>query len=104
MITYKEFKKILDEVSDGCEIGIYFNNDLADYLLVKYKDYITVGKFNCTKNQIYSFNNIDELYNTAIENMCMKKDWNKITDILIDLTFSVINDKDEIKKIYDVNL
>ena len=104
MITYREFKEIMDKTSDGCEIGIYFNNDFDDYLVVKFKDYITIGKFNCAKNEIYKFSNIDELYNATIENMCLKRDWNKIADILIDLTFSIIEDKDEIKKIYYVDL
>ncbi len=104
MITYREFKEIMDKTSDGCEIGIYFNNDFDDYLVVKFKDYITIGKFNCAKNEIYKFSNIDELYNATIENMCLKRDWNKIADILIDLTFSIIEDKDEIKKIYNVDL
>ena len=53
---------------------------------------------------MYKFSNIDELYNATIENMCLKRDWNKIADILIDLTFSIIEDKDEIKKIYNVDL
>ena len=44
MITYREFKEIMDKTSDGCEIGIYFNNDFDDYLVVKFKDYITIGK------------------------------------------------------------
>ncbi len=104
MITYREFKEIMDKTSDGCEIGIYFNNDFDDYLVVKFKDYITIGKFNCAKNEIYKFSNIDELYNATIENMCLKRDLNKIADILIDLTFSIIEDKDEIKKIYNVDL
>ncbi len=104
MITYIKFKEIINKVFDGCEIGIYFNNDIADYLIIKFNDYLTIGKFNCAKNEIYKFNNIDELYSAQIDNMCLQKHWNKITDILIDLTFSVNDDQEKIKKLYDIDL
>ena len=104
MITYKKFKEIINKVSNGCEIGIYFNNNFDDYLIIKFNDYITIGRFECNKDEVYNFKDIDELYNATIENICFKDDWNKIEDILVDLTFSVIDDRNEIKKIYNVNL
>jgi len=77
---------------------------VMDYLIVKFPNCLTIGSFGCSKDEIYTFNNIDELYNTTIDNICLKDDWNSITDILIDLTFSVIDDKNIIKDLYQVSL
>jgi len=106
MITYDKFKEIFNKLdsSKESEIGIYFENKKKDYLIVKFPNYLTIGSFGCSKDEIYTFNNIDELYNTTIDNICLKDDWNSITDILIDLTFSVIDDKNIIKDLYQVSL
>lgn len=55
MITLDKFKEIIDKVSDWCEIGIYFNNDFDDYLIINFNNYITICRFDCTKNKRYKF-------------------------------------------------
>lgn len=106
MITFDKFKELFNCLDSDRqpEIGIYFNNGMDDYIIIKFKDYLTIGRFNCAKDKVYKFKNIDELYNARIENTCLKEDWNKIEDILIDLTFSVVDNKDELNKWYNVNL
>lgn len=56
------------------------------------------------ENTISKFKNLNELYNAQIDKICLKRDWNQISDILIDLAFSVIDDKEEINSIYEVKL
>lgn len=104
MINYEKFRELINKVPNSCEIGIYFDNKISDYLIVKFDDYISIGRFNCNQEEIYKFNSIDELYNSKIEDICLKYDWNKISDILFDLTFSVIDDKEEIRCIYDIKI
>lgn len=106
VITFEKFKKLYNclEEQRQPEIGIYFKDNKDDYMIIKYSDYLTFGRFGCNKDEIYRFNNIDELYNSTIENICLKEDWNKISDILIDLTFSVTENKDELNKQYHIDL
>lgn len=106
MITFNKFKELIEKLNsnNNSEIEVYFEDDIGIYMIINYSNYLTIGKIGCARNQLHRFNNIDELYNAKIGNMCLKKDWGKITDILIDLTFSVIDDKDEIKRIYNVDL
>lgn len=105
MITFEKFKELficLDS-SRHPEIEIYFGNNI--YMLIKFDNYITYGKCNAIcVDDIFKFDNLDELYNTKVGDFCLKEDWNKIDDILIDLTFSVVNDKDELNKIYHIDL
>ncbi len=106
MITYEKFKKLYNSLEQdrNIEIGVYFKNNIGDYLIVKFGNYLTIGRFDCDKNKILEFNDIDELYNATVENICFRNDWSKIDDILIDLTFSVVNDQEEISKVYGVCL
>lgn len=108
MISYEKFKELFNclESYRHPEIGIYFKNDINNYLIIKFEDYITIGKCDCEDDniQIYKFNNLDELYNAQIDDIVLREVWNEIDDILIDLTFSVIDDKDELSKMYNIDL
>ena len=105
MITYEKFKKLFNQLDSNREpeIEIYVND--SDYLLIKFENHITYGKWELeSTNEIYTFNNLDELYEANIEGICLKNDWDKVEDILIDLTFSVIDNKEELSKWYKVDL
>lgn len=108
MITYEKFKELFDSLDSNRhpEIELYFKNTDDVYMLVKHDDYVDFGKcgISTKKNTISKFKNLDELYNAKIGKICLKRDWNQISDILIDLAFSVIDDKEEINSIYEVKL
>lgn len=68
-------------------------------MIIKYDNHLTFGKENASKEKIKKYSNIDELYN-----LFLNEKWNDITDILIDTTFSVIYNKQEIKDIYNTDI
>ena len=98
MITYNQFKKLFNNLKHEAEIEIYFESN-ERYIIVKYDNYLTFGKENASKEKIKNYSNIDELYNSFLS-----EKWNEITDVLIDLTFSVIDNKEEIKDYYKIDL
>ena len=98
MITYKKFKELFNNLKHETEIEIYFKNN-EKYMIIKYDNYLTFGKENGIKEKIKKYSSIDKLYNSFLN-----EKWNEITDILIDTTFSVIYNKQEIKDYYDIDL
>lgn len=108
MITYEKFKELFD-LLDGNrtpEIEIYFENTNDVYMIVKHNDYVDFGKcgISVSSDENRKFSNLDELYISEVDGVCLKRDWNKLSDILIDLAFSVVDDKEELEKMYGVSL
>lgn len=104
MIPFEKFKELFNCLDSNRhpEIEIIINGD--SYILIKFENYISYGKDFAPINEVYKLDDIDELYETNINGICLKDNWNKVEDILIDLTFSVINNKEEINKLYHANL
>lgn len=103
MITYEKFKELIDalDASRGPEIEIIFKNKKDSYVLIKFNNKITFG--NSQKS--FDYLDIDEVYNSkTVDNIILKEEWHNIEDILIDMTFSVNEDKAKIKEIYGVEL
>lgn len=100
MISYYEFKKIFDVLDEKCnpEIEIYFK-DNDSYILIKFESYLTYSKMSGTKEDVLKFNNLNDLYESNLKSV-----WNEISDILIDMTFSVVSQKEEILKNYNLKL
>ena len=107
MIDYENFKKLFNVLNNEPEIEVYFKNSKNTYMIIKYKDYITFQRCGIKEKQSgeIKFTNIDELYNSkTIDNIFLKQDWSNVKDILINSTFSVVDDKEDIKKIYGIDL
>jgi len=108
MITYEKFKELFDllDSNRSPEIEIYFENTDDVYMIVKHNDYVDFGKCGLyvSSDENRNFANLDELYNSEVDGICLKRDWNRISDILIDLAFSVVDDKEELEKMYGVKL
>ena len=106
MINYNDFKKLLYAISGESEFEIYFYNNDDTYMIIKYNNFVTFQK--CSDEQDrgeIKYTTLDELYNSILmDEICLKNDWNNIKDIIIDATFSVVYDKDEIKNVYNVDL
>ncbi|MGN1268867.1 MAG: hypothetical protein ACI4U0_05150 [Candidatus Aphodocola sp.] len=100
MISYYEFKKIFDVLDEkrNPEIEIYFK-DNDSYILIKFESYLTYSKMSGTKEDVLKFNNLNDLYESNLKSV-----WNEISDILIDMTFSVVSQKEEILKNYNLKL
>lgn len=109
MISYLKFKEIFDSLDYNREpeIEIYFKNKKNNYMIIKYKDFITFqrcGSINEQSGEI-KFESLEELYNTkTIDDILLKNEWDDLEDILFDCTFSVIDDKDEFYNLYGISI
>ncbi len=106
MIEFAKFKELFNLLEGEPEIEIYFNNRESHYMIIKYDNYINFQRcgINDRSGEI-KYNNLDELYNIkTIDNIILKDEWNNIKDIIIDETFSIIEDKEIINKNYKINL
>ena len=106
MIDYKNFQILFNKISGEPEFEIYFKNLNDTYMIVKYNDCVTFQKcFDKQNRGEVKYKTLDELYNSnLIDKVSLKNDWNNIEDIVIDTTYSILNDKNEIKRVYGVNL
>lgn len=108
MIAYEKFKELFDLLdSNRCpEIEIYFENTDDVYMIVKHNDYVDFGKCGLcvSSDENKKFCDLDELYVSEVNGICLKRDWNRISDILIDLAFSVVSDKEELESMYEIKL
>lgn len=103
MIDYEKFKEIFEVLDSNRapELEITFKNRKDSYVLIKFNTRVSFGN----PLKVFDYQNIDELYNSkTVDNIILKEDWNSIEDILIDMTFSVKEDKAKIKEIYGVEI
>lgn len=98
MINFETFKKMYDSIPGEPEFELYFNDRKDTYWIIKYSDYVTYQKSGFNSNEI-KYDNLDELYNVNL-----KDSWQNITDIVIDTTFSIKDDKEDIEDTYNVKL
>lgn len=109
MITYLKFKEIFDSIDASMEpeIEFYFKNRKNNYMIIKYDNCVTFqrcGKIEDQSGEI-KYKSLDELCNSkTIDDIILINEWDNIDDILIDCTFSVIEDKDVIYKVYGVKI
>ena len=106
MISFEKFKKLYNSFSGEVEFEVCFNNTADTYMIIKYPNEVSFQKC-CDKEHRGEkiCKSLDELYNSTLhDNICLKRDWNYISDIIIDATWSVVDDKDEIKRIFNITL
>lgn len=103
MISYKKFKELFEVLDSNRspEIEIIFKNRKDSYVLIKFNEKITFGN----SEKAIDYKDIEEVYNSkTVDNIVLNKEWNNIEDILINMTFSVKNDKAKIKEIYGIEI
>lgn len=94
MLNYNNFKTFFEKIGNDKELALdFYNGDT--YLLVKHNNYISYGIYS-PNSEITTCKDLDELP--------LKDQWNNIKDITLDFAFSLVNDKEEILKIYDLIL
>lgn len=109
MISYIKFKQIFDNIDSHREpeIEFYFKNRKNTYMIIKYDGYITFQRCGTEEEQSgeIRFESLDVLYNSrTLDNIVLKDEWINIENILFDSTFSVVNDMDEILKLYGIEI
>ena len=106
MIDFESFKKIYNGISGEHEFEVCFNNTTDTYMIIKYPNEVSFQKC-CDKEHRGEIIccSLDELYSSILhDNICLKRDWNYISDIIVDATWSVVDDKNEIKRIFNITL
>ena len=106
MVSYESFKKVFDILEGEPEIEVFFKNTNNTYMIIKYRDRVTIAKVADELNRgEIKYKTLDELYNsTTIDGINLKNDWNNIKDIIIDEIYSFVDDKDEIERLYNIVL
>lgn len=104
MIDFESFKKIFYKIPGEHEFEVSLNNTDDTYMIIKYPNDISFQKC-CDKEHRKEIvcRTLDELYNSILyDDICLKRDWNNISDITIDAAWSVIDDIEEIKRIFNI--
>ena len=106
MIDFEKFKKLYESIPGEPEFEVCFNNTTDTYMIIKYPNEVSFQKC-CDKEHRGEIicRSLDELYSSILhDRICLKKDWNDISDIIIDATWSIVDDKNEIKRIFNISL
>ncbi len=96
--TYEHFKAIFNKINGEPEYELYFKNRPATYMIIRYDDRVTFQRcgFEDGSGEI-PFNNLDELYNSkTVDGVCLKDEWCDIEEILLNSTYDLYHDMDEI--------
>ncbi len=107
IISFEDFKKIYNAIPGEPEFELYFKNTNNTYMIIKYKEAVTFQRCGTMeeKSDEIKYATLDELYNAKlIDGIMLKRDWNLITEIVIDETFNVLLDMENIKEIYDIEI
>ena len=115
MISYDEFKTCLLKMPNSSEFELYFTNTTETYAIIKYADTISFQRCGYSKEMIeeykldtdyigsgeHYYSSIDELAKTdLIDGILLLRDWEKISDIVVNNTFSLNNGIEEIAEVY----
>ena len=103
MINYNKFKELFEKLDSNRkpEIEITFKNRKDNYVLIKFNNKVTFGN----SEKAIDYKDLDEMYNSkTVDEIILKNEWNNIEDILIDMTFSIKEDKSKIKEVYGIEI
>lgn len=104
MIDFERFKKIYESIPGEHEFELCFNNTNDTYMIIKYLNDVSFQKC-CDKEHRGEIicHSLYELYNSILhDDICLKRDWNNINDIIIDAAWSVIDNIEEIERIFNI--
>ena len=106
MITYKEFKKIFEAVPGEPEFEFYFYHNDVTYMIIKYDLEVTFQRCGyMTGSGEADYNSLADLYAADLmDGICLQEDWKHITDIVIDATFSVLSDIEDLLSSYNLEV
>ena len=106
MITYGEFKKLFDVIPGEPEFELYFDHTENTYMIIKYDDRVTFQRCGyMTGSGEAEYNSLADLYAADLmDGICLQEDWKHITDIVIDATFSVLSDIEDLLSTYNIEV
>ena len=86
-----QFKEIFSKLTGEPELEIHLKNYESIYMIIKYDNYVTFQRcgINDGSGEI-KFKDIDELLESdTIDNINLKRDFNKIENIIVDEGFDI---------------
>ncbi len=114
IITYEKFIEIFNFMPFNSEYEFYFTNTQNTYNVNKYKNEISFQRCGYPDEMIkvgwcadyrgseeVFYNNFEELYATkSVDGVCLKEEWENISDIIVNNSFSLVSDIDELIEVY----
>ena len=107
MISIEEFIDIYNKLDakEEPEIEFAFSNRNKTYMITKYVDMIWLQSIGYVDgkdfNEIKEYNTLDELlYSESLDGLVLAEEWNYITDIVVNTTFS-LNSPEEIDEMFN---
>ena len=106
MITYGEFKRLFDAIPGEPEFELYFDHTESTYMIIKYDNRVTFQRCGyMTRSGEVEYNSLTDLYAAnLIDGISLQEDWDHITDIVIDATFSVLSDIEDLLSSYNLEV
>lgn len=115
MISFDEFKTLFMKMPNSSEYEIYFDDASETYAIIKYADSVSfqrcgysiemIKEYNLDTDYIgsgeFQFDSLDELVNAElIDELVLLRDWGKISDIVVNNTYSLNTDIAELTDVY----
>jgi hypothetical protein len=105
MISYTQFKELLNKIEPNTELEILFKNISNKYMIIKYENNYTFQRCGSLEEQSgeMPFDSLEAILTTkTIDDINIKDNWNNIKDIVINYTYSIVDDKDELLDQYNI--
>lgn len=115
MVTFEQFKEIFLKMPNNSEYELYFDDAKSTYSIVKYADSVSFARCGYSEEMIQEtgiktdYIGTDEVIYTSfdaittadlVDGINISRDWHKITDIVVNGTFSIDRDIDELAEVY----
>lgn len=86
-----QFKEIFSKLTGEPELEIHLKNYESIYMIIKYDNYVTFQRCGIKDGSgEIKFKDIDELLESdTIDNINLKRDFNKIENIIVDEAFDI---------------
>ena len=106
-ISYEKFVEIFNLISYEPEFEFYFDHTKETYMLIRYKDKVSFQRCGYSDEMIKEYglpgasrgsgeifyNSFEELYAIkAVDDICLRDEWGRISDIIVNGSFSLFND------------
>ena len=99
--TSEQFKELYNKLEGEPEFRIYFSNHSDEYMVIKYDAKVSFQRCGVSdgSGEIY-FDSLDCLFiANTIDDICLERDWESVTDIILDDWYH-LSDKNDIDKPY----
>ena len=115
MISFYDFKTLFMKIPISSEYEIYFEHISDTYAIIKYADNVSFQRCGYSNEMIkehnldtdyigsdeFQFNSLDELAKAElIDEIVLLRDWEKISDIVVNNTYSLNTDIAELSDVY----